>query len=1237
MLKKISHSRDNSIENGHRRKSSSHAKTPPVSGSSNATHKRNTSRSSISSVSSNFLAEQYDRDRSGLIKSCFQKSDPKTGMALSSYITHVRIIEDARYPSSRPPASSSLENKKKRILIISSQGNGKGMQLHKARENSNGTFQIGRTWNLIELESIERDDEIAQGFTIMMGKKYYWETNSAKERTVFIKSLVSIFMENSRGRVPVLINWDLSLFYLDQRSYERAVLQKKPASGSVSKTSTATQSLQLQNTQPQVGSATIVTPTAIQSSSEKVPQPQHEQIEEQRASISPKKLELKPSSPVRSYSPKRPSISSAPYSQSTTINDVEKKLTATSLTSEKPIMVLTEAIPYSEQISSVPSALNETQPSASTDLDLDVDTDTRNVLEEIDGMLNSPLDAVNIRPRRSSYHDIEQLMDNDSKVAKEDAAHIGSEEDSDDDIYHDITEDYGAEAESSLPEQSGDLSFENGDEVRYGQKFDAQVIPSANEYRHVHTIPEEQSELIDTTRGEFAPDIADETRPESPAANLEEAIDEAVLIEVLSEVNWAVDDNSSSLLEKLHSRLADVEYQFNKSLLALPKSLDELNPYRNELLKQCDKIDPNLSFFTMELASVSNDVDYVESQQNGLQVRISNKKRLWYELSEILHSVSVDSQSLQELLRLPISKTSIDRMDQLLSDLYVALKAIDGGNDEYFNDSEDNLGGMRALSERRNAYEKVSALFIENTVDQLSSKLKEIEKSSDGTTDGLSSLLVFASLSLFCKDISMESYDRILQLWNESAVKLYDRKVNMLIARLRPVNVQGSQQSQLNFSEDDRALLYKWWCSLRIERNAVKEKPSLDTSFASTVTVVKEMKAICVVYQNFVSNFFHLASGLKFDEFVEKIPPADRSLIKLDEIGSMESVRMIAVKKNNLVSKVLQNQLTKFFNFIVMNSTNNRMNDPSLLFFLEYQIKLLESTDQEVLRNNMLTTYQRLIQDWTAHVDEECIYIERASVNFKTRSILSYVIGFPIFIRNIESNLEATANWLGIKDHQSYDFRKYVESAYYKLGQSVVKLFTSSIHQRHSGDSIENINSVDRLDESITLLINANLLLETVTLLDMEVLSPIVQDVKKAFESERDKYSDMLLHSNMRNLLAFVHGASSLVDSSSERRVVDPKKWAAYSEENLRKILTSYTSREITVLIDTLYSNMSSHFLNETSNEVRKVLCQKLWSNIQGETVSFYLKLYSLIEKHYKGVALGFSKKDIITAFEMHK
>ena len=131
----------------------------------------------------------------------------------------MRAIEDAAYPSSPPPPNSSPENKKRRIILLAVKNSGR-VRLHKARENNDGTFSIGKTWPLEDLSAIHAYDAFIPqspaeqqqkqwasnvGFTVTIGKSYYWQTATAKEKDFFIRSIVKVYRRYTGGKMPTLI------------------------------------------------------------------------------------------------------------------------------------------------------------------------------------------------------------------------------------------------------------------------------------------------------------------------------------------------------------------------------------------------------------------------------------------------------------------------------------------------------------------------------------------------------------------------------------------------------------------------------------------------------------------------------------------------------------------------------------------------------------------------------------------------------------------------------------------------------------------------------------------------------------------------------------------------------------------------------------------------------------------------------------------------------------------------
>ena len=91
--------------------------------------------------------------------------------------------------------------------------------MHKSKENANGTFSIGKTWNLDDLSRIEsftgpnvppnhKEWASETGFLVVLGKPYFWQAQTDKEKKFFIASMIKIYGKYTSGKVPELAGFD---------------------------------------------------------------------------------------------------------------------------------------------------------------------------------------------------------------------------------------------------------------------------------------------------------------------------------------------------------------------------------------------------------------------------------------------------------------------------------------------------------------------------------------------------------------------------------------------------------------------------------------------------------------------------------------------------------------------------------------------------------------------------------------------------------------------------------------------------------------------------------------------------------------------------------------------------------------------------------------------------------------------------------------------------------------------
>ncbi|KAI0163974.1 exocyst complex component Sec3-domain-containing protein [Xylariaceae sp. FL1272] len=162
-------------------------------------------------------AEMFEDEKRRIIDSCFSKKDPD-GSQTETYITHIKITEFATHQTGPPPPDARREAEKPRVIIVAVRRSGK-VRMHKSKENGNGTFSIGKTWDLNDLTGIESftgptvDNQKRSwagdtGFIVHIGKPYYWQAQAEKEKKFFIASLIKIYGKYTGGNVPQLTGFD---------------------------------------------------------------------------------------------------------------------------------------------------------------------------------------------------------------------------------------------------------------------------------------------------------------------------------------------------------------------------------------------------------------------------------------------------------------------------------------------------------------------------------------------------------------------------------------------------------------------------------------------------------------------------------------------------------------------------------------------------------------------------------------------------------------------------------------------------------------------------------------------------------------------------------------------------------------------------------------------------------------------------------------------------------------------
>lgn len=1055
---------------------------------------------------------------------------------LESYITHVRIIEDAHYPSSRPPPDASSASKKNRAIIISVRKSGR-VRVHKARENPNGTFQIGKTWNLDELSQIENDTAVPTGFIMFLGKPYYWNTNSPREKTVFMNSTIRIYKKYTGGKTPTLIG------------FENIVSSPVTTSPTTFPNSPSLQNTGAQNGQETHMQAPPVPKTppqpvrsarrpSIGNASQRGP-PQHRQA----APIPPQQSSNHAQGPLVI-----PTVISASGSKP---EDSISKMTsplplASGLVTSKPIVpvvaatataaVATTAAIKKEQHAAPVPEISQTRPQTPPQAEIptiilnndptqrpvsfaspnrkSLDNKTRNNSDL--GPLEVLAPAIHVNdteiPEETNEESLKDLADGviyDTTPKRSSIQGIKifarkadehREQPKPKPTVHGIKFEVHREDGTSTPISDDDES-DNEDEDDYNDRGSRNEDEDANEDSDGKDEASEKGS-ISTSRGLtfMAPRIA------------------SIVEETLEELSWSGRTDAKTLELSISNEIAGLEAQNLHNVVDLDDKLDDLDSSLSSAIKECEKLDTVLAFFSVQLGSFGDEIAHIEGQGEGLQVQTRNQKVLWTELNNILHTVSLPSEALAALRTHGFSKVSdIETIENVLINLYNAVKAVkSSGNDG----SGEFLGSMRALKEKKHIYEQAAAEFmskykvyldsqVASAVSEVENKIVQPQQNSEPKLNTLESTIFHnlystSAITLFVKEIDDLSFFSLLRGYQQKIKPYYDEtsstyflKWKRTIGQLDPAeDLFGSKEvTEVSISSQVKTSLKRSGTLAKFKSHTAEFKDKTErhgstagiSSFNSAasdnayiakiskpspvcgylVRVLEVIKSLVVCQQEVLVFIFHLSSygASKYPEFVKASPVSHRlgaSAQLYERIFDIDSDRGKAqelLQAMNEIFSPLQDHMVKFFSEVLEQSS---VNCPGLLTSIDVLRRSLEVSNQDYLNQLLSRLHDRVIAIWNQFISKQIAHIASTMISSKKRTgPVFFIKVFPVFCKKIEQDIKrdlpaaVNVNELAV--------RAVVDKSYDQVGKTMIhtlqrtaKESPSMAQQRQANAGVRN-------------------------------------------------------------------------------------------------------------------------------------------------------------------------------------
>lgn len=1043
------------------------------------------------------MASLPERER--IIKSLFSERIRGSDQLVEQYIAHVKIYEDVDYPASPPPRATPPENLKLRYILMSVRSTGR-VSLHKSRANDNGTFQIGKSWPLDDLQRLE--DTGPRGLVITLQKPYFWSMESNQEKMQFVNALITVYKKYTGGRMFELQNFDERLLAPAHRvSDVRQEDMPRPSS----------QSQQSQMSGDGRRQAPLAAPLARQ--------PPQQLGSEPRRPPPLNAQDLRSSSVSSAYMPQTPGSNSTASASSGAHTLPRQRTTSEQLPPQnparqrivsdgyetrqrrEPMMPPIQMMPGQPTNGNRQANGNRSASVVSTATDFQspppieprsrdrqrlgspltaIDT-SRRLQQQMQGGPPTP-NSTDALPQLTPGHEIRSPLS--PPPAKSPARRpsvmsaAGSEAG---ESVHRQRISSGREQIPRIPSKSGaresPLRTDRPELPWNAITPQAESQPTFNgdgrspvEPRGAippHVAMARTASLQSITSNSSAPDTVPKARPPG------EDFETSYLEELLKEFKYTSKRGANALQDQIQEELAAIEFANVVAISEHDQRLEDLMAKLDRGIMQCDDIANTLTIYQFQLNAVSGHVRFIESQNQGLQVQASNQKALIMEIDSVLSNIEISREDVAILQNGRLdSDGDFRKIEKSLANFHRTLKSM--------QDEKEAGAAMAATRGKGKEYKQESDAFLARFAKFCHIKFQTAVLSSsappkdgappqiiDGHDDGYMSLFQYSALMLYARDIAPQLQSDIRMEYAGIAKNSWRDAILSFAAQWRPM-VRKADDGDAFFSPQAmsgnalRAATLKrsntFAKQIRSVGKSEKEKPEDESKMPGSQVfsiILDNLTLILTIEQNFVVDLFHLSSlqSIDFPDYVSLNVRTELNLTRLEDHRQIEPNRTLAKQRYELMDGIfgwLQSDLINLGDYFVKL-------DPVEVIGMLKSLEVVEGewadSDQEFMLRLYDKVHDRLMQSFTRYIEAQCKSIRDFKLSTtKTRcALLPSFEALPSFVDRIERQLASTDS--DEVERSALEVRGAVDEAYEMVTRAMFESVRSIASTAASGAS----------------------------------------------------------------------------------------------------------------------------------------------------------------------------------------
>ncbi|KAL2821347.1 exocyst complex component Sec3-domain-containing protein [Aspergillus cavernicola] len=709
--------------------------------------------------------------------------------------------------------------------------------------------------------------------------------------------------------------------------------------------------------------------------------------------------------------------------------------------------------------------------------------------------------------------------------------------------------------------------------------------------------------------------------------------------------------------------------------------VDQLAKLIDKTVEECEELDNLLTLYSHELNTLRDDVSYIETQSQGLQVQTANQKLLQTELQNLLKTLSISAKSLQ-----PLKEASLSNPDGLretevtLSTLYKAMLMIDPdiwhnkkrldaagdhGSAGVYADTE--IGQMRAIKDKKEEYRFHCSSFLQRLKQFMAIAYKVAEQKRidaptidpknptklDGQARAYSrrELWVYNALTLFAREVSGTEWQGLIALYEQQGKQSYQAEFrdNNMVWKKAARKPSGEEQ-ELLFTHQDKEKEAEGITTaarkLTVRRGkTIKAAAGFRLSFGEKQHgkvesyevfsgTLRETIGMIVEEQNFAVRFFHLTSlsSMDFADLVASGNPEERPLPDFTAKQSPDPDRGMARKVEQVMDELFSFWPTDMQNLVDWSIKADPLQGIGILFALEKSISELDETNQDFIIHSLQKIHSRLIGLFNRFVDEQIRGIEETKVKVnKRKGVISFMRVFPNFSAAVE-------NMLSDPSHEFYDVRISVNEAYDRINRAMWESLKFIAKEAPGHSSVAATSGSgdpedkEILNYHILLIENMNHYIEEVEVRNLPVLERWRDRAQQDLEEHMKLYLDSVIHRPLGKLVEFVESAESLLVTTTNP--ADIASRPSHSRSVAKKVLATYDGKEIRRGIEMLKKRVEKHFGDADDPGLSRSLVLKVLRECEGRYEKAYDQTRRVLHAVYEGqLEPDWRKEDAVAMF----